>query len=66
MVVDDSHLAAPFQDLLTFHKAQLVCIHHHAERFLGDNGQSSLGVDKIIRLPGNKIALTGKNMKVRR
>ena len=22
--------------------------------------------DKIIRLPGNKIALTGKNMKVRR
>ena len=50
VVVDDSHLAAFFQDLLAFHKAHLVCIHHHAQGALGDDGQCVLRVDEVILL----------------
>ena len=51
VVVDDGHLAAFFQNVLAFHKASLICIHHNAQGALGDDGQGVLGVDEVILLP---------------
>ena len=50
VVVDDGHLAAFFQNILAFHKANLICIHHDAQGTLGDDGQGVLGVDEVILL----------------
>ena len=50
MVVDHGYLAAFFQNILAFHKAHLICIHHDAQGALGDDGQCVLRVDKVVLL----------------
>ena len=66
VVVDDGHLAAFFQNVLAFHKTNLICIHHDAQGALGDDGQGVLGVDEVILLPclAQRIDQAGRQRSV--
>ena len=57
VVVDDGHLAAFFENFFALYQIDLVCIHHDAQRPLGDDGQCTFGVDEIVLLPGGNESI---------